>query len=66
MAKRKNNSSLPQYDELFGTVIKALIELGGSGTIEEINSKVYEIEKLSDELLQIMHGVDKSRSEQNK
>ncbi len=63
MAKRKSNSSLPQYDELFVTVVKALIQLGGSGTIEEINGKVYEIEKLSEDLLHIMHGVDKSRSE---
>jgi restriction system protein len=63
VAKNRNESTLPQYDELFTTVIKALKELGGSGTLEEINGKVYEIEQLSEELLQIMHGEDESRSE---
>jgi restriction system protein len=63
MAKRKSTTSLPQYDELFITVVKALMQLGGSGTIEEINGKVYEIEKLSEEALQIMHGDDASRIE---
>lgn len=63
MAKRKTNSFLPQYDELFVSVVKALMQLGGSGTIEEINGKVYEIEALSETLLQIMHGEDESRTE---
>lgn len=36
--------------------LKALIELGGSGTIEEINTKVFEIAKVPDEILQVPHG----------
>jgi restriction system protein len=40
-------------------VIQALKELGGSGTIEEINAKVAEIVGLSDEQLEILHNPDK-------
>jgi restriction system protein len=34
-------------------VLNALINLGGSGTIEEINEKVYELENFSEEILQV-------------
>lgn len=44
-------------------VLDALIELGGSGTIEEINEKVYAIKNFSEEVLQIPHKEDSSRSE---
>jgi len=56
MARKKQNSNFPTFDELIIPTLKALVELGGSGTIEEINSKVYEIEKFSDDILQIQHG----------
>jgi restriction system protein len=56
MARRKQISNLPTFDELLVPTVKALIELGGSGTIDEINSKVYEIANLTDEILQIPHG----------
>jgi restriction system protein len=56
MARKRQNSNFPTFDELIIPTLKALIELGGSGTIEEINSKVYEIEELSDETLQVAHG----------
>jgi len=56
MARKKQNSILPTFDELIIPTVKALIELGGSGTIEEINTKVYEIAELTDEVLQIPHG----------
>ena len=56
MARKKQNSILPSFDELIIPTVKALIELGGSGTIEEINTKVYEIAELTDEVLQIPHG----------
>lgn len=58
MAKKKQNTNFPSFDELIIPTVKALIELGGSGTIEEINNKVYEIADLSDEILQVPHGVD--------
>ena len=39
MAKRNH---LPNYNELLNPLLKALHDLGGSGTIEEISSKVSE------------------------
>lgn len=56
MGRKKQNSALPTFDELIVPTVQALIQLGGSGTVEEINTKVYEIAKLPDEILQIPHG----------
>ena len=56
MGRKKQNNNLPTFDDLIVPTVKALIELGGSGTVEEINTKVYEIAKLSDDILQIPHG----------
>lgn len=56
MGRKKINNNLPSYDELIIPTVKALVALGGSGTIEEINSKVYEIENFSDDTLQVPHG----------
>lgn len=63
MARKKLNSILPSFDELIVPTVKALIELGGSGTIEEINTKVYEIAHISDDILQIPHGEKGSMNE---
>jgi restriction system protein len=56
MARKKQNSILPSFDELIVPTVKALIELGGSGSVEEINTKAYEIAELNGEVLQITHG----------
>jgi restriction system protein len=56
--KRKGAEKVPSYDKLMIPVLKALIALGGSGTIEEINEKVYELENFSEEILQIPHNED--------
>lgn len=61
--KRKGTEKVPSYDKLMIPVLKALIALGGSGTIEEINEKVYELENFSEEILQIPHNEDGSGSE---
>lgn len=61
MARRKH-PTVPTTDNLIKPVVEALIALGGSGTIEEINEKVYELVKLDDEAIQIQHGID-GRSE---
>ena len=61
--KRKDAERIPSYDKLLIPVIYALIELGGSGTIEEINERVYSLENLSEEILQIPHGENGSRGE---
>ena len=63
MARKKSYSNIPTYDELIIPTVKALIQLGGSGTVEEINSKVYEIAKLEEEILQIPHGEEGTISE---
>ncbi len=63
MTKNGNDKQIPTYDKLFKPVIQALIQLGGSGTIEEINEKVYELEKLDDEVLRIPHLQEEARTE---
>ncbi|MFT4155321.1 winged helix-turn-helix domain-containing protein [Parafilimonas sp.] len=56
--QKKVNSNIPTFDELLIPTIQALQEPGGSGSIEEINGKVYEIAKIHDDILQIPHGED--------
>lgn len=56
MARKRHHDSLPTFDELIVPTIKALLDLGGSGTIEEINERVYQIANIPDETLQILHG----------
>lgn len=63
MARKKSESKLPTFDELIIPTVKALIKLGGSGSIEEINTKVYEIHNISDEILNIPHGENGTSSE---
>lgn len=45
----------PKREFFFKPVLKAIQELGGSGSNDEINTAVIEILKLSDDLLSIMH-----------
>jgi restriction system protein len=56
MGRKKTSNNIPSYDELIVPTVNALIQLGGSGTIEEINNKVYEIIKLPEDVIQIPHG----------
>jgi restriction endonuclease Mrr len=48
-------NSLPTYDAMMNPLLQAMKELGGSGTVEEINSKVADILGLRDEQLEIAH-----------
>ena len=50
---------VPSFDTLMNLVIQALRNLGGSGTIEEINDKASEIAGLADEQLEVLHNPDK-------
>jgi restriction system protein len=50
---------VPTFDQMMNPVIQALKDLGGSGTIEEINSTSTEIAGLSDEQLEVPHGPEK-------
>lgn len=63
MARKKQSKNFPSFDELIVPTVKALIDLGGSGSVEEINTKVYEIAKLSEEILQVPHGDQGTTSE---
>lgn len=53
-------NAVPTFDKLMNPVIHALKQLGGSGTIEEINSKAVEIAGLTDEQLEVLHDPEKS------
>ncbi len=50
-----SKNSLPTYDAMMNPLLRAMKELGGSGTIEEINNKVAELLGLHDKQLDIMH-----------
>lgn len=64
MAKKRTGAEkVPSYDKLMIPLLNALISLGGSGTIDEINEKVYELENMSEEVLQIPHKEGGSDSE---
>ncbi|WP_411727718.1 restriction endonuclease [Methyloglobulus sp.] len=63
MARKKTNNALPSFDKLIIPTVKAIQELGGSGSIKEINSKVYAIAAISDDMLQIPHGDKGTMSE---
>jgi restriction system protein len=41
---------------MFNALLQALHELGGSGSIEEINNKVIELQKYSADIVDILHG----------
>lgn len=55
MARKKQHEDLPNFVKLIIPTLKALTKLGGSGTIDEINEFVYQIAKISEEILQIPH-----------
>ncbi len=63
MVRKKQNSKIPSFDELIVPTVKALIELGGSGTVDEVNTKVYEIENIQDDIMRIPHGEEGSINE---
>jgi len=50
---------IPTFDTLMNPVIQALKNLGGSGTIEEVNNRVAEIAGLSDEQLELLHDPER-------
>jgi len=50
--------TLPKFDDLFIPTLHALVALGDSGSVDEINSKVHGLEKISDEVLHVPHEID--------
>jgi restriction system protein len=63
MSRKRIYTEIPTYDEFIQPVIQVLINLGGSGTIEEINGKVFELLNIDEKTLQVPHGDDETRTE---
>ncbi len=55
---RKKNEQVPSYDELMNPLLKALQDLGGSGSVDEIYEKVAENLNIPDGILNIPHNPD--------
>jgi len=51
--------NVPTFDKFMNPVLQALKQLGGSGTIEEINNVDTEIANLSDDQLEVLHDPEK-------
>src|SRR5712691_10557767 len=51
---------VPSFDQLMHPLLRALQELGGSGSIEEIYDKVVELENFPDDVLAQLHDPEKS------
>ena len=49
-------AEVPAYNDMMCELFQAMKELGGSGTIREIDDKTVEILKLPIEIQEIMHG----------
>lgn len=60
---KKIDAPLPTYDELINPVFKAMKQLGGSGSNDEIYEKVIDLMGLSDDVLEIMHLGNENLSE---
>lgn len=59
----KTEKKVPTFDELINPLFKALKQLGGSGSNDEIYEKVIELENFSDEILSVMHNPKSNYSE---
>jgi len=52
-------TKMPTYDRLMSPVVKALLKLGGSGSIGEINDKVLELENIPEEIASRPHDPER-------
>lgn len=52
--------SMITFDQLMLPLLKALVNLGGSGSIDEIYEEVVELEKFDEETLAVLHNPEKS------
>ena len=55
MGRKKIYDKVPTYDKMLIPTLEALKRLGGSGSIDEINEKVYEVTGYDEEILEIPH-----------
>ena len=51
--------NVPTFDKFMNPIIQALKQLGGSGTVEEINNTATEIVGITNEQLEILHDPEK-------
>src|SRR5690606_5638799 len=56
----KPKLQLVTYDQLMNPLLKALVSLGGSGSIDEIYERVVEQEGFSEEILSILQSPEKT------
>lgn len=54
------NKQMPTFDLLMNPLLDALFALGGSGSIDEINEKVLELEKIGEKISSVLHNPEKS------
>ena len=54
---------VPTFDQMMNPLLKALQQLGGSGTIDEIYAKVIENMELPDEIIELPHSNTSNQSE---
>jgi restriction system protein len=52
----KKNTKVPTYDELMNPLLKAMRDLGGSGSVDEIYEKVAENLHLPEDILSVPHN----------
>jgi restriction system protein len=57
-------AEVPTFDKFMNPVLEALHVLGGSGTIEEINNRIYDLMKLSTEQLAVIHDPERGSQTQ--
>jgi restriction system protein len=55
MGRKKIHDKVPTHDKMMIPTLEAMKLLGGSGSIEEINEKVYEVAGYDEEVLEIPH-----------
>lgn len=55
MRRKKLDDKVPTHDEMMIPTLEALKLLGGSGSIDEINEKVYEVAGYDEEIIEVPH-----------
>ncbi len=55
---KKATNKIPSYDKMMLPTLEALKQLGGSGSLKEINETVYKIANYDEDILEILHNDD--------
>jgi len=54
--KPRANDPLPRYEQLIGPTLRAIIHIGGSGTVQEIDDAVIDLQGFTEGQIAIPHG----------